>query len=201
MRDDDSQRIDALAIVLGAITGALCAKGAFTREELDELQASFASVARGVAGEAPEKIWKMVRICVDQIEKAPEPPPADAPGEPDAARSARILNVIRRLPIKIVRDDLDLQIAIRYSPNGPNGPVRKVTVSVLGCDHEHFQTVTHVIGWCHYRNGPRFFLADRIAELTDLETGEIVANPEEWLRRKAGIHHGFPVGEAGDRGA
>lgn len=102
-------------------------------------------------------------------------------------KNVRVAAAIARLDLRVLAENLNLDIAIRYLKDGPRGPLRTVNVQALGCERGKFQTVTHIIGWDRDKDAPRFFLTERIWELVYLETGETTNKVEEWLAYRFGI--------------
>ena len=96
---------------------------------------------------------------------------------PDAAPDAQRLRLPGSAPARTKRLHRDILIHYR----GGAAPQRRVTIQALGREPGDPRAVTHIIGWCHYRDGSRFFLVDRMSEMIDPATGEVVSDHIKWL--------------------
>ncbi|MCK8787628.1 hypothetical protein M0638_24995 [Roseomonas sp. NAR14] len=84
----------------------------------------------------------------------------------------------------VLADHLSLDVAIHYRDAEEADTKRLVTIKqALGSKSadEDVPAFTHILGLCHLRNRLRHFRVDRIVDLVDPETGEIVNNPAIWI--------------------
>ena len=80
-------------------------------------------------------------------------------------------------------ESLGLTFFIFYEAASGETTERMVTVNRL----QETKTDVRLMCYCHLRSAPRQFLASRITEIEDPETGEIIDDPADILRRLAGL--------------
>jgi hypothetical protein len=87
---------------------------------------------------------------------------------------------------RILARNLNVPIEIDYQDADGHRSRRKVAVHyVTGWVREG---PMYFSGWCHLRQAPRSFAFDRIHEIVDLRTGEVVTDPVTWLHEATGVH-------------
>lgn len=116
--------------------------------------------------------WKFGRFFVSPIEEEAE----SRAKQPKAQKAQKAIAPPKR--------GLKIPARITYQGGSEPGLTRDILISGIsaGFDREAGQKTELIAAFCMTRGGNRIFRADRISELIDTETGEVVADPAKWVK-------------------
>jgi len=104
----------------------------------------------------------------------------------------RILEDVRRGVAEDADDEflpaakgLGIEVSMRYRPfDAPRAEERRITIDTvtgeIGQDGT-FEPHGYFLGYCHLRRAPRIFRLDRVEEMIDEETGEVLGDADDAL--------------------
>ena len=102
-----------------------------------------------------------------------------------AAESARWRPQPPEPPAEV--NGLNFDVLLVYGRKGKRAEERRVTVHTvhIGRNQAGRPAVTMIDGYCHLRKGPRSFNVSSMIEVADGATGEVIADPADWLLGRA----------------